>query len=442
MELKEFLFFKCKPVSSLGTSRTFFIINTGEYMIIFRKTLLVAVSTTLLSLSSLSVSAKEVSSKDVMQNYATIALAGFSDSLSSAKKLKTEIDAFVENPTEARFNSAKKAWLDARIPYGQTEVYRFGNPNVDDWEGKVNAWPLDEGLIDYVDSSYEHEDGNQFATTNIISGKDKINTKLLESFHEKGGSEANVATGYHAIEFLLWGQDLNKDPKSAGTRSYTDYAKGKNCTNGNCERRGEYLKVAAQLLVDDLQDMVTDWQANKDNYRAKFMQLSEKEALRRMLFGMGSLSLGELAGERMNVALLAHSQEDEHSCFSDNTHIDIAENARGISNVFNGQYTRIDGTEIKGAGIAQLLATKDQKLSDALKAKFEATEKSINAIVNAAESGEHFDQQIVSQNKAGNLRVKAAIQSLRNQTASIEAAAKALGIGNLNSETSDSFSQN
>ncbi|KAG1660422.1 hypothetical protein GQR58_021977 [Nymphon striatum] len=314
--------------------------------------------------------------------------------------------------------ASKQTWLKARVPYGQTEVFRFGNVNVDDWEGKVNAWPLDEGLIDYVDNDYEHEDGNKFANANIIAGKEKIDIALLESFHEKGGSEANVATGYHAIEFLLWGQDLNEDPKSAGKRAYTDFVK-----------------------VKDLQEIVADWQPNQDNYRKAFMALDENEALRRMLFGMGSLSLGELAGERINVALLAHSQEDEHSCFSDNTHIDISENARGIKNIFTGSYTRTDGTIIKGASLSQLVAVKDSKLAMNLEDKFQSTEKSIDLLVKAAANGEHFDQQIASSNKTGNMRVKAVINALRSQTVDIESVSKALGIKNLNPENSDSFSE-
>lgn len=408
----------------------------------FKKPLLLTISATLLSLSAFSVNAKEVNVQDVKQNYTTIALATFSDSLNTAKKLKLSVDAFVTNPSEANFKASKQAWLDARVPYGQTEVFRFGNPNVDEWEGKVNAWPLDEGLIDYVSSNYEHEDGNEFAAANIVSGTDKIDVALLESFHEKGGSEANVATGYHAVEFLLWGQDLNETPTSAGTRPFTDYAIDSTCTNGNCDRRGEYLKVATLLLVNNLQEMVADWQPEKANYRQRFMKLNDKEALRRMLFGMGSLSLGELAGERINVALLAHSQEDEHSCFSDNTHTDIAENARGISNIFNGEYTRVDGTQVKGVSLAHLVAATDQKLSDSLIAKLANTEKRIQLVVNAANSGEHFDQQITSQNKVGNERIKAVIASLRNQTVDIEAVARVLGVSDLNSETSESFTQN
>lgn len=385
--------------------------------------------------------AAEVNAKAVMETYSNIAQAAFEDSLITAKTLQEKVDAFIAEPSEDSMKAAKEAWLAARIPYGQTEVYRFGNANVDDWEGKVNAWPLDEGLIDYVSADgYEHEDGNQFATANVISGTEDINAELLQSYHEKGGSEANVATGYHAVEFLLWGQDLNEKPSDSGKRAYTDYAKGEACTNGNCERRAQYLKAATDLLVTDLEEIVADWTPNNDNYRKAFMALDEQEALRRMFFGMGSLSLGELSGERINVALLAHSQEDEHSCFSDNTHVDIDENARGIQNVFLGTYTRTDGSKVEGASLADLVATKDADLSKSLTDKLAASMAASAEIVKTAQAGEHFDQQIAADNKEGMKRIRAVIKALRTQTGDIEAAAKALGVDNLSPETSDSFS--
>jgi putative iron-regulated protein len=106
------------------------------------------------------------------------------------------------------------------VPYQQTEAFRFGNPIVDDWEGRVNSWPLDEGLIDYTAGDYGNEE-NTLATLNVIatpkftlSGKEidatTITPDLISgTLHEADGIEANVASGYHAIEFLLWGQDLN-----------------------------------------------------------------------------------------------------------------------------------------------------------------------------------------------------------------------------------------
>lgn len=393
-----------------------------------------------LAIAPLSVYAETVTTKTVMEHYVNLAHAGFSDTLSTGKVLQEKVNAFIANPTPETQQVAKAAWLAARVPYSQTEAFRFGNPNVDAWEGQVNAWPLDEGLIDYVKQDlYDHEEGNKFATANIIAGKEPINAELLKASHEKGGSEANVATGYHAVEFLLWGQDFNASPNDAGTRAHTDYAKGDACTNGNCERRAEYLKAVTDLLVADLQTMADDWADAQDNYRKTFLALDEKEAMRRMLFGMGSLSLGELAGERMNVALLAHSQEDEHSCFSDNTHNDIAENARSIQNIFNGTYQRADGTKLEGASLAQLVASKDAKASETLVGKLSDTQQKVTAIVETAKKGEAFDQQIAAENKEGNQRIKAAIAALRSQTGDIEAAAKALGIDNLSPESSDSF---
>ena len=89
----------------------------------------------------------------VIDTYADIAQAGYEDSLITARALQEAVAALVADPSEATLAAARTAWLAARDPYQQTEVYRFGNPIVDDWEGKVNAWPLDEGLIDYVDTS-------------------------------------------------------------------------------------------------------------------------------------------------------------------------------------------------------------------------------------------------------------------------------------------------
>ncbi len=385
---------------------------------------------TLLLTLSTPLHAEPVTPKAVIQTYANIAYANYSDSLSTAKILQDKIKALIAKPSEQTQQDAKQAWLSARQSYGQTEVFRFGNPNVDQWEGQVNAWPLDEGLIDYVnDDLYDHEEGNRYANANIIASKEPLTAELLKSYQEKGGSEANVATGYHAIEFLLWGQDLNEKPNTAGQRPYTDYVSGSGCTHGNCERRAQYLQIVTDLLVSDLQTMVEAWSENKkDNYRAALLAVDEKEALRRMLFGMGSLSLGELAGQRMNVALLANSQEDEHSCFSDNTHSDIAANAQGIQNIYTGTYKRVDGSTLSGASLAQLLANQDNKLSQLLLEKLSITQQKAAAIVAAADKGEAFDQQIAPENKAGNERVQATIEALRSQTAEFETMARILGI--------------
>ena len=105
----------------------------------------------------------------MVATYSDLALAGYEDSLTAAKKLREAINALVAKPSADTLKAAREAWIVARVPYQQTEAYRFGNPIVDDWEGRVNAWPLDEGLIDYVDASYGTEnDENAFYAVNVI----------------------------------------------------------------------------------------------------------------------------------------------------------------------------------------------------------------------------------------------------------------------------------
>ena len=391
----------------------------------------------------------EAAAKAVVAHYADMVFAVYRDAESTAKTLQTAIDTFLANPNDETLKAARTAWIAARVPYLQSEVFRFGNTIIDDWEGQVNAWPLDEGLIDYVDKSYEHALGNPGANANIIAnneiqvGEDKVDVKditpeKLASLNELGGSEANVATGYHAIEFLLWGQDLNGTGPGAGNRPASDYMTGDGATGGHNERRRTYLRAVTQLLVSDLQEMVDNWKPNvEDNYRATLESEPGTDGLRKMLFGMGSLSLGELAGERMKVSLEANSPEDEQDCFSDNTHYSHFYDAKGIRNVYLGEYTRVDGTKLTGASLSSLVAKADPAADAALKADLAATEAKIQVMVDHANNGEHYDQLIAADNEKGNQIVRDSIAALVKQTGSIEAAAGKLGISDLNPDSAD-----
>ncbi len=393
--------------------------------------------------------AQAITREQVISHYADIAHATFADAHSTAQALQAAVNAFIAAPSVQTQQAAKDAWLAARIPYMQSEVFRFGNTLVDEWEGQVNAWPLDEGLIDYVDGDYQYALGNDGATANIIAsqsiqvGEEQVDVsvltaELLAGLNELGGSEANVATGYHAIEFLLWGQDLNGTQPGAGARSYTDYLTDENCTGGNCERRAQYLKVVTDLLVDDLTEMTAQWASgNPDNYRTQLLAESTEKGLRKAFFGMGSLSLGELAGERMKVALEASSTEDEHDCFSDNTHNSHFYNAKGVRNVYLGEYTKVDGTVLSGPSIAQLVQAADASADQLLQSKLAATQNSLQVMVDAAENGMAFDQMIDPENTQGQQIVRDAIAALVAQTTAIEQAALALGITELNPDTAD-----
>jgi putative iron-regulated protein len=397
-----------------------------------------------ISVSPIAAFAQAPSDTEVLSNYADLALAGYQDSLLTAQALDRTIDTLIAEPSEASLQAARDAWKAARIPYQQTEAFRFGNPVVDEWEGKVNAWPLDEGLIDYVDASYGTEsDSNALYVANVIANPQinidgeeldatEITPELLaEHLQEAAGVESNVATGYHAIEFLLWGQDLNGTGPGAGERPFTDYS-----TDEHAERRAAYLKAASTLLVNDLEEMVRNWEAEGPARLAL-----DEQGISTILTGMGSLSFGELAGERMKLGLLLHDPEEEHDCFSDNTHVSHLQDAVGVQNVYLGRYTRVDGSVVEGPSLSDVIAVRDAALDTEIKGLLNDTVTKMEIMAERAEGGEAYDQQIGEGNAEGNAVVQAAIDGLIAQTRGIERAVALLELDDaVTIEDSDSLS--
>ncbi len=416
----------------------------------FNKILSTRVAILIATLFMMNTSVHAATPEAVLKHYADLAHVMYSDSLLTAKDLEKKIDALLANPTEENLSASKNAWVAARVPYMQTEAYRFGNAIVDDWEGKVNAWPLDEGLIDYTASSYGTEsEENPFYTANIVANKNvavggkKIDASnitkelLAETLHEVDDIEANVATGYHAIEFLLWGQDLNGTDAGNGNRPASDFNTD-NCTGGNCDRRAAYLKAVTELMIDDIQWMVSQWAEGGDARKA-VVTGDLQQNLATIFTGMGSLSYGELAGERMKLGLMLHDPEEEHDCFSDNTHFSHYYDAVGIRNVYTGMYTRLDGTEVKGPSLSDLVAAKDAKADKELRAHIDMTIDKMHVLVETAKDGEAYDQMLGEGNENGNAKVKAAVDALVAQTSYIEKAVAVMNLESIAFEGSDSL---
>ncbi len=360
-----------------------------------------AESTDLLSLKQL-----------VVGQYAMLAEATYEDALAGARRLAGSIDAFVEAPGADTLTRARQAWLEARVPYAQTEAFRFYDGPIDQVEGLINSWPIDENLIDYVDGE---------PNAGIINRPDlfpTISKALIVSLNEKGG-EKNITAGFHGVEFLLWGQDLNDD--GPGQRSHLDYVDGH---HPYASRRRQYLQAAARLLVENLKTVAEEWAPGQAaNYRARFLAMPPDEALTCILKGAGILSGAELAGERLTVPYETKEQEDEHSCFSDNTHRDIVFDVIGIQNVFLGRYVGSSGEHLEGKSLRDLLARVDPLLAATLERQMEAS-VAASKMVPAP-----FDRAIQGIDTApGRVAVKRLISALRAQADSIAQAGAVLGL--------------
>lgn len=393
-----------------------------------------------LSLSVLPLVAAEPDPAAILETYADIALAGYEDALVAARALDKAADALIADPSDETLTGAREAWRAARPAFLETAVFRFGNPIVDVWQGRVDGWQLDEGLIDYVDASYgEEREGNPLYAANVIANttlvldgaevdaRDLTPAFLADTLHKAGGVEANVATGYHAIEFLLWGQDLNGNSAGAGKRPLTDYSEDEHAA-----RRGQYLGAATDLLVADLEEMVANWRGDG----AARLSLEER-GLAAILTGMGALSTGELAGSK-ELALPSGEPDLEHDAFSDNTHISLLHEAIGVRNVYLGRYERTNGRVVDGPSLSEMVAARDPSLDTDMRGMIDDSIARLEVLADRARGGEAFDQMIGQGNAAGNAIVQSAIDGLVVQTGGIERVAELLGIDGVTLEGGDS----
>jgi putative iron-regulated protein len=358
--------------------------------------------------------------RPVATTYADVAFRAYSDATTGAMLLDAAIKAFVAAPTAEGLEAAKAAWVAARPAYLETEAFRFyGGPIDGDTgpEALINSWPLDEYFVDYV----QGVDGQPVfgGIVNDASLLPTITPQSLAALNQTMGDNS-VTAGYHAIEFLLWGQDFSDT--GPGVRPFTDYT-----TAMNAERRGAVLSAASTLLVSDLTQVRDAWDPNGSaNYREEFLAAAETtpaELLTRMLKGMGSLSGSELPTERMGVAYRTKEQNDEHSCFSDTTLTDHLHDAIGLENVYLGRYVATDGTRVEGPSLSSLVASRDAALDTRMRQQLAATIAAIRAIPGP------FDDAIKGNDDApGRVAIAAAIEDLHTQTNSIVSVADLFGL--------------
>lgn len=394
----------------------------------------------------------------VLDAYANIALANYSDALKDAKVLKDAIDEFAKKPTLENLNKAKVAWLLSRESYGQTEIFRLANGPVDaeeGWiadaygalEGQINAWPLDENMIDYtIDAEGKRTSGNIIDTIGSFNpgGEEskevdvtKITVEAITDLNENGG-DANVASGYHAIEFLLWGQDqdysnflkdgITHGALTPGLRPLKDFT-----TDKNASRRLAYLKAASEKLVADLEVITSAWEKDIDGSKGLYQaalkgqltgdnaskNIESADALKQIIAGMGVFVKSELANERIAVAVLTPSEEDEHSCFSDNTHRDIVNNYLGFKNILTATY--------KGKKYGtSLLDAVDSETKTRIQELMKSIEEKINNIDEVAKTKEHFDYQIRPESTQSKviIKLKNELRKLGDEMVNVAAANK------------------
>lgn len=334
---------------------------------------LLLVVTTLLALlgsgRTSAASSVEELEKSLRQNYADLVYTAYADTQKAAKILHDQIVSFVTMPSEEGLKACRAAWIKARQPYSKTEAFRFYGGPIDDasggLEGQLNAWPVDESWLE--DAAPDSRRG----ILKDLARFPKIDAHLLTEMNQVEG-EKNICTGWHAIEFLLWGVDEN--PEGPGQRPVTDFIEGE-----LAGRRRDALLACGQNLVACLQKLVAAWAPNSGDaaqYRAQFINTDPHETARRIFTGVTLLIGAEMSGERITVALETGDQENEQSCFSDTTKQDFIFNLMGAKAVWEGKFESqfLTDTEIAGTGLRDVANAWDPSLTQVIDQTFAKAE--------------------------------------------------------------------
>jgi putative iron-regulated protein len=347
-----------------------------------------------------------------LESYASIASATYADALHGVRALQLAIDGLLAAPSDGALEAARKAWLEARVPYAQSEVFRFYDGPIDRFELLINTWPIDENFVE----------GEGAGERGLIDDPDRypvLDAARLVALNAQAG-ETSISTGYHVIEFLLWGRDQSSE--GPGQRAATDFAT--NDTRSEVRRRRAYLKTATELLLQHLGEVEWAWRQREGSYRAQFLALPARAALGLALRGMGTLSGPELAGERLTAPYETKDQENEHSCFSDSTQADILHDAVGVQNVCEGKYRRVTGELVQGPGICDLLQELAPELAKKLRGEIATSVSAARALPNP------FDRALLEHDEgAGRRAIKRAIVALELQAETLARAAALLGLG-------------
>ena len=346
--------------------------------------------------------------KDLANSYSDLVSHYYSEVALSTRIMNDAIIKFVQTPDNNSLINAKNKWIEARTIYGITEAFRFYGGPIDGVnkygeegpEGLINSWPLNESYIDYVKGNPNAGIINNIALD--INAETIIAANMSED-------DADVSTGWHAIEFLLWGQDFSLE--TTGIREASDYLP----TNEINIRRSAYLVATSALLLEQINWLTEQWLESGEGRRS-FMANNDPGGA--ILTGIATLAGFELSAERIATALDSGDPEDEHSCFSDQTHNDVKANFNGIKNVYLG--IGMNGINFSPS-ISEFIAENNLKLHENIMKVINDTNISINNITVP------FDKMLSeAENGLGRLAAEKTVSNLLVLTENFKEAGKNL----------------
>lgn len=269
--------------------------------------------------------------------YVDLVSATYVEAQTAAVALRDAIATLRNAPSAGTLEAARNAWLDARAAYLKTEAFQFYAGPVDGPGGplpRLNGWPVDTTVVDGLIAD----------TSQSLGFRSLAQVNRVEP-------PANITTGLHVLEYLLWG-DGAASPESFATQP----------------RRGEYAAAAAQLLSNDLGLVAAAWAPGSNNYRASVESMDQRNALGRAFNGMTVLLGYEVPLRRIGAGLFPANRNFQPSPFSNTSELDNRFSFEGAKHVYFE------------TGIDRLLTATDPVLAGKIATGFDRAEAAVMAM--------------------------------------------------------------
>lgn len=280
-----------------------------------------------------------------------------------AEKNAALYDAVVtlkNSPSDANFESACEAWLDARQPWETSESFLFGPVDELGLDPNMDSWPLDQDAIEAILTS-----GN----FNELNWTDGDSDDAIEA--------AQGVRGFHTLEYLLFNDG---QPRTVSDETYA----------ANAESWGNYMLNVATLLKNDAQTLYDAWSKdyngeafattfkshNNASYASAINCIQEfLEGCQDIANEVGTAKIGEpydlYANGKTTEALYA-----VESWYSWHSRDDYTNN---IYSIRNSYYGSLDG-KVANNSLSAAVAAADPDVDAEVKAAIDAAAKAIQAI--------------------------------------------------------------
>jgi len=186
-------------------------------------------------------------------------------------ELRAQNNEFLEFPSQSLLLQLQGTWNSAHQLFSACLIYQQPIPFSFETTflttlNQIESWPIQGGYIDYL-QGYEHTGLINDLTVDINLPVLKEQHKLTDSF--------DVSLGFHALEFILWGDTLERssDDFEASEPDFSNIGYETNAKN----RRRAYLLAVVSQIDDQVAQLQSRWDSADNSFSSTLSTMTDQQ---------------------------------------------------------------------------------------------------------------------------------------------------------------------